>query len=155
MMFNAELAVKGDTIPARALVDAGATHCYVSETFIRKITLPIRQQHTWLSLANGSKAVSLGKAVLPVDIALHCPRAAHLLRLSAALTITGLDLLAGVGDTVSCLFLAGVCNAFYSSGLLLTTCLLLLVDFLGTNMLQELTGYAHTVVASLLPMSCT
>ena len=68
MMFNAELAVTGDTIPARALVDTGATHCYVSEKFIRKTTLPIRQQHTWLSLANGSKAISLGKAVLPVDI---------------------------------------------------------------------------------------
>ena len=68
MMFNAELAVKGDTIPARALVDTGATHCYVSEKFIKQTTLPIRQQHTWLSLANGSKAISLGKAVLPVDI---------------------------------------------------------------------------------------
>ena len=79
----------------------------------------------------------------------------HLLGSSAALTTTGLDLLASVGDTVSCLFLAGVCNAFYKSGLLLTTCLLLLVDFPGTNMLRELTGYAHAVVASLLPMSYT
>ena len=75
----------------------------------------------------------------------------RLLGLSAALTITGLDLLASVGNTVSCLFLAGVCNAFYSSGLLLTACPLLLVDFPGTNMLRELTGYAHTTVASLLP----
>ena len=56
MMFNAELAVKGDTILARALVDTGATHCYVCGKFIRKTTLPIRQKHTWLSLANGSKA---------------------------------------------------------------------------------------------------
>ena len=38
-----------------------------------------------------------------------------LLVLSAALTIIGLDVLATVGDTVSCLFLEGVCNAFYSS----------------------------------------
>ena len=68
MMFNAELAVKGDTIPAKALVDTGATHCYVSEKYIRKTTLPIRQQQTWLSLADGSKAISLGKAVLPIDI---------------------------------------------------------------------------------------
>ena len=77
----------------------------------------------------------------------------HLLGLSAALAITGLDFLASVGDTVSCLFLAGVCSAFYSSGLLLTTCLLfreiwiianpqeekcllLLVDCPGTNMLR-------------------
>ena len=79
----------------------------------------------------------------------------HLLGLSAALTITELDLLASVGDTVSCLFLAGICNAFYSSGLLRTTCLLLLVDFPGTNMLRELTRYAQTVVALLLPMSYT
>ena len=64
----------------------------------------------------------------------------HLLGLSAALTITGLDLQASVGSTVSCLFLAGVCNAFYSSGLLLTTCLLLLVDFPETNMVREVTG---------------
>ena len=77
----------------------------------------------------------------------------HLLGLSAALTITGSDLLRSVGDTVSCLFLAGVCNAFYSSGLLLTTCLLLLVDFLGINMLRERTGYAHTVVVSLFPVT--
>ena len=68
MMFNAELAVKGSHTPARAVVDTGATHCYVSENFIKKTTLPIRQQHTWLSLANGSKAISLGKGVLPVDI---------------------------------------------------------------------------------------
>ena len=58
---------KGNTIPARALVDIGATHCYVSQNFIKKTTLPICQ-HTWLSLANGSKASSLGKAVLPIDI---------------------------------------------------------------------------------------
>ena len=39
----------------------------------------------------------------------------------------------------------------------LTTCLLSLVDFLGTNILRELTAYAvpHTVVALLLPMSYT
>ena len=79
----------------------------------------------------------------------------RLLELSAALTITGLDLLASVGDTVSCLFLAGICNAFYSLDLLLITCLLSLVNFPGTNMLRELTGYAHTVVALLLPMSYT
>ena len=37
----------------------------------------------------------------------------------------------------------------------LNNCLLLLVGFLRTNMLQELTGYAHTVVKLLLPMSYT
>ena len=66
----------------------------------------------------------------------------RLLGLSAALTIIGLDLLANVGGTVSYLFLVGACNAFYSSGLVLTICLLLLVVFLGTDMLQGLTGYA-------------
>ena len=64
MMFNAELAVKGDTIPARALVDTGATHCYISEKFIRKTVLPIRQQHTWLSLANGSETIVTEKECL-------------------------------------------------------------------------------------------
>ena len=34
-------------------------------------------------------------------------------------------------------------------------CLLLLVGFLGTNMLQELTGYARTVVELLLLMNYT
>ena len=71
----------------------------------------------------------------------------RLLGLSAALTIIGLDLVANVGGTVSCLFLVGVCNAFYSSGLVLTICLLLLVPFLGTDMLQGMTWHAHTVVA--------
>ena len=65
LMFNAELAVSGDHMAARALVPTGATHCYVSQKFIQKTTLPICQQHTWLSLANGTKAVSSGMAVLP------------------------------------------------------------------------------------------
>ena len=79
----------------------------------------------------------------------------RLLGLSAALTITDLILLASVGDTASCLFLVGVCNAFYTSGLGLTTCLLLSVNFPGTGVLQEPTGYEHTVVALLLPTSYT
>ena len=68
MTLNAELAVKGECNPARAPVNTGAMHCYVSEKFIRKTALPMRQQHTWLSLASGSNVISLGKAVLPVDI---------------------------------------------------------------------------------------
>ena len=65
----------------------------------------------------------------------------------------GLDLLANVGGTVSCLFLVGVCHAFYSSGLVLTIRQLLLVGVPGISRSQELTGYAHTVVA--LPMNNT
>ena len=42
----------------------------------------------------------------------------------------------------------------YSSGLALTICLLLLVGFQGTNMLQGLAVYAHTVEALLLLMNC-
>ncbi|KAL3146479.1 hypothetical protein ABBQ32_000736 [Trebouxia sp. C0010 RCD-2024] len=68
MMFNAELAVSGGHVPARALVDTGATHCYVSEAFLAKTNLQARKQDTWLSLANGMKAISKGKAVLPLDI---------------------------------------------------------------------------------------
>ena len=78
-----------------------------------------------------------------------------LLGLSAAPTITGLDLLASVGDTVNCLCIVGICNGFFSSGLVLTICLLLLVGFPGTGMWQELTGCAHTVVAPLLLMHYT
>ena len=72
----------------------------------------------------------------------------HLLGLSVALTITGLDLLASVGGTVNFLYLVGVCSGSYSSGLALTICLLS-----GTNMLQGLTVYAHTVEALLLLMN--
>ena len=43
MMFNAELAVTEGPMPARALVDTGASHCYVSETFL-STSLPIREQ---------------------------------------------------------------------------------------------------------------
>ena len=49
-----------------------------------------------------------------------------------------------VGDIGSCLFLAGVCNAFYSSGFLLTTSLLL-VDFPGTNMLIAVADELHMI----------
>ena len=77
----------------------------------------------------------------------------HLLQLSVALTIAGLNLLASVGGTVNFLYLVGVCNGSYSSGLALTICLLLLVGFPGTNMLQGLTMYARTVVALLLLMN--
>lgn len=55
-------------VPARALVDTGATHCYVSEAFLAKTNVQVREQDTWLSLANGMKAISKGKAVLPLDI---------------------------------------------------------------------------------------
>ena len=87
--------------------------------------------------------------------ALHFPRAAPSVGVVSCTYYQILDLLASVGDTVSCLFLVGVCNAFYSSGLALTTCILLLVGFLGANMLQELTGYARIVVELLLPMNHT
>ena len=76
--------------------------------------------------------------------ALHCSRTA----LSAGVfscTYHHLNL-ASVGNTVSCLFLIGVCIAFYSSGLVLTTCLLLPVGFPETDVLQEPTGYTRTVV---------
>ena len=62
----------------------------------------------------------------------------HLLELSIALNITGLNLSTSVGDTVNFLYLVGVCNGSYSSGLALTTCPLLLVGFYGSNMLQGL-----------------
>ena len=58
----------------------------------------------------------------------------------------GLDLEASVGDTVNCLFVANICTAFSSPGLVHTICLVLLVNFLAP---QELTGYARTVVALL------
>ena len=79
----------------------------------------------------------------------------YLLELSVALPITGLNLLASVGDTVHFLYLVRICNGSYSSDLVLTICLLLLVGFQGTSMLQELTVYANTVAALLLLMNYT
>ena len=55
----------------------------------------------------------------------------RLLGLSAALSIIGTDLLAEVGGTVSCLFLVGVCNAFYSSGLVMNNLPVVAGRFLG------------------------
>ena len=84
-------------------------------------------------------------------------RQPRLLGLSAALTIMmiDLDLLANVGGTVSCLFLVGVCKAFYQFRLGAHNLPVVAGRFSGTDMLQGLTGYAHTVVALLLPMNCT
>lgn len=70
-----------------------------------------------------------------------CEGYLHLL----ALTITGLDLSARVGDAVSYLFWVYVCNAFYESCLILTFCSSLVSNgFLGSNTLSDLTC-AHTV----------
>lgn len=68
MMFNAELAVSGGHLPARALMDTGATHCYCVSSRSCETNLQVREQDSWLSLANGMKAMSKGKAVLSVDI---------------------------------------------------------------------------------------
>ena len=70
--------------------------------------------------------------------ALHCLGAAPSAGVSAALTISGLDLLAaaGVGSTVNYLFLVDVYSAFCSSGLVLTTCLLSLVSFVHRTTCQ-------------------
>ena len=57
MMFNAELAVNDANLPARALVDTGATHCYIIETYLARTNPPVREQDNWLSLANGSKVI--------------------------------------------------------------------------------------------------
>ena len=86
--------------------------------------------------------------VMPYSV-LGQPR---LLRLSAALTISGSDLLASLGGTVNYLFLVDACNAFCSSSLVLMTCISLLVGFAT---LRGLTEYARTVVALLLLVSCT
>ena len=91
---------------------------------------------------------------LPITacIVLGQPR---LLGLSVAPIITGLNLSASVDGIVNCLFLVDACNAFCSSGLGLTVCLLLLVDLPVANMLPGLIGYAHTVGVLLLPMNYT
>ena len=68
--------------------------------------------------------------------ALHCLGAGPSAGVSAALTISGLDLLARVGSTVNYLFLVDAYSAFCSSGLVLTTCLLSLVSFVHRTTCQ-------------------
>ena len=77
-------------------------------------------------------------------IVLKQPR---LLGLSALLTISGVNLLGSVDGTVNYLSLVEACNAFYSSGLVLTIYVLSLVSCAALQWLPE---YARTVVA--LPM---
>ena len=89
------------------------------------------------------------------DYALHCPRALLLLGLWHVHTTIGLDLLAGTGGIVSCLFLVGACSGFYSLGWALINCQSFSGVLLGVSMLPEPIGSAHIVVVWLLQMNCT
>ena len=75
-----------------------------------------------------------------------------LLGLSALLTISGVNLLGSVDDTVNYLSLWKSCNAFYSSGLVLTIYVLSLVNCAALQWLPE---YARTVVALLMLINHT
>ncbi len=70
-------------------------------------------------------------------------------------TTIGLDLLAGTGGIVSCMFLVGACSGFYSLGWALINCQLFSGVLLGVSMLPEPIGSAHIVVVWLLQMNCT
>ncbi len=70
-------------------------------------------------------------------------------------TTIGLDLLAGIGGIVSCLFLVGACSGFYSLGWALINCQSFSGVLLGVSMLPEPIGSAHIVVVWLLQMNCT
>ena len=70
-------------------------------------------------------------------------------------TTIGLDLLAGTGGIVSCLFLVGACSGFYSLGWALINCQSFLGVLLGVSMLPGPIGSAHIVVVWLLQMNCT
>ncbi len=86
------------------------------------------------------------------DYALHRPRAA----LTTGVVACTYQHLASVGScsTVSYLFSADACSAFYSSDLVLINCQLYLAVLLGVSMLPEVVGCAHIVVVWLLQMSC-
>lgn len=68
LSIHYKIAMKGNVLPARALVETGATYFYISEQYLATTSLPVCEQTKWLSLANGSKANSRGKVVIPLDI---------------------------------------------------------------------------------------
>lgn len=72
MMFHGMIAVNHGKIPVRALADTGASHCYVSQSFVEKAGIPVRPLSNWLKLANGSNAVSNGTCTLSLDIQTYC-----------------------------------------------------------------------------------
>ena len=73
-------------------------------------------------------------------------------------TTIGLDLLASIGEIVSCLFLetdlVGACSGFYSLGCALISCQLFSDVLLGVSMLPEPIGSARIMVGWLLQMNC-
>ena len=70
MMFNGLLAVNSFVAqrPLRLLVDTGANHSYVSEQFLKGTGVVPKKSANFLSLANGSKAVSAGCCNLDLSI---------------------------------------------------------------------------------------
>ena len=55
MTFSAELAVcLSEPFQARALVDLGATHSHISQSYLATTSLPTHATNTWPSLANCS-----------------------------------------------------------------------------------------------------
>ena len=72
MMFHGMIAVNHGKIPVRTLADTGASHCYISQSFVEKAGIPVRPLSNWLKLANGSNAVSNGTCTLSLDIQSYC-----------------------------------------------------------------------------------
>ena len=69
MMFSVELAVSlSKHFQAQALVDMGARHSYKSQSYLAPAKLPMQALNIRRSLAKGSMAVLLGKAVIPLSI---------------------------------------------------------------------------------------
>ena len=66
MMCNVELAVSlSEHFQARALLDMGATHSYISQSKLASTKLPMQASNTWLSLANNLKPSHQGKQSFP------------------------------------------------------------------------------------------
>ena len=77
MMSNADLAVLVTSYrmaACRALVDTGAMHC---QSIVQKSGHRWRGEQTCLTLANGSKADSKGKAVISLDMQFYQPAGAN------------------------------------------------------------------------------
>ncbi|DBA88003.1 TPA: hypothetical protein ACH3X1_004985 [Trebouxia sp. C0004] len=52
MLFHGIVSVKDGLLPVRTLVDTGASHCYVSQAYVKQADIPIRSCQNWLKLAD-------------------------------------------------------------------------------------------------------
>ena len=68
VMFHGMVSVTEGLLPARTLVDTGASHCYVLQACVDQAGIPVRPSQNWLKLADNTQAVSNGTCTLALDL---------------------------------------------------------------------------------------